>query len=247
MSRILFVTGTDTGVGKTLLAALLVRNLRQKGLCALAMKPFCTGDRSDVELLGEAIDGELSQEEINPFYFNEPVAPLVAARKEKRMISLQTVLDRISEVQTRSQCLIIEGCGGLLTPLCPGVFVVDLILQLSCEVVVVAANRLGTINHTLLTVKMLQSNGLSRIRVALMTPGDADRSVLSNREVIEKFLQPIRIVELPFLGRNANKIEVIKGKHKNIKKPLALLANWSRFPIRYSRAAKEGGSGKRES
>src|SRR6185312_6066960 len=83
--KIVFITGTDTGVGKTIFTGLLVRHLREHGVHALAMKPFCSGGRGDVKLLRAMQDAELTENEINPFYFPKPVAPLVDARRSKRL------------------------------------------------------------------------------------------------------------------------------------------------------------------
>src|SRR5882672_6525542 len=82
--KILFITGTDTGVGKTLITALLLERLRSRGAHALAIKPFCSGSRQDVALLQSLQPHELSDEVMNPFYFHEPLAPLIAARRAKR-------------------------------------------------------------------------------------------------------------------------------------------------------------------
>ena len=120
LARLVFVTGTDTGVGKTLVTALLLHHLRQRGCHALAMKPFCSGGTQDVDLLHRLQQGELSRREINPFYFAEPVAPLVAARRRRRRISAGDVLRRIRAVQRRCGCLLIEGAGGLMAPLGAG-------------------------------------------------------------------------------------------------------------------------------
>src|SRR5271165_6767216 len=147
--NIIFITGTDTGVGKTLLAGLLLHHLRQSGARALAMKPFCSGGLADVRLLQSLQPGELSDRVMNPFYFKQPVAPLVAAAT-RPAIRPGEVLKKIRLVATRCDCLIIEGSGGLLVPLGSGFTVADLIAGLDGRVVVVARNRLGTINHTLL-------------------------------------------------------------------------------------------------
>src|SRR5262249_51966743 len=144
-ARIIFITGTDTGVGKTLLTGLLVCHLRASGCHALAMKPFCSGGRADVDFLRVAQDRELTADEINPFYFREPIAPLVAARKRHIKIRLPDVLRAISDILARCECLLIEGSGGLLVPLGEGYTVADLISKLNCEVIVVSRNRLGTI------------------------------------------------------------------------------------------------------
>src|SRR5947209_4920543 len=99
--KIIFVTGTDTGVGKTLLTAVLLSHLRQQGVHALAMKPFCSGCEAgltDVDILYRLQDQELATHEINPFFFPEPLAPLVAARCHRVRITLNEVLDRIRSV-----------------------------------------------------------------------------------------------------------------------------------------------------
>ena len=87
LKRIIFITGTDTGVGKTVLTALLVRFLRERGVKAVALKPICSGDRADARALRAAMDGALSLDEINPWHFRAPVAPLLAARREQNTSS----------------------------------------------------------------------------------------------------------------------------------------------------------------
>ena len=117
MTRIIFVTGTDTGVGKTLLSSLLLVHLRRTGCHALAMKPFCTGSRKDVEFLHHAMDGEMDPDEINPFYFRQPLAPLVAGGKSRREVAMRAVIELIWRRAALCEYLLIEGVGGLLTPL----------------------------------------------------------------------------------------------------------------------------------
>src|SRR5215510_6857451 len=93
--NIVFITGTDTGVGKTLLTASLLTYLRRNGLPALALKPFCCGSRADAELFYDLQERELTLDEVNPYYFSKPVAPLAAARKQRRSIQLNDVLEHI--------------------------------------------------------------------------------------------------------------------------------------------------------
>src|SRR5215212_7683018 len=107
----IFITGTDTGVGKTLLTGLLLHHLRRSGQSALAMKPFCSGSLGDVKLLHQLQEGALSLDQINPFYFAEPLAPLVAARRERRRITMAQVLTTINRVAKRCDVLLIEGSG----------------------------------------------------------------------------------------------------------------------------------------
>jgi dethiobiotin synthetase len=219
--KIIFVTGTDTGVGKTILTGLLVHHLRTEGVHALAMKPFCSGSRADVRLLRAMQDNALTEEEINPFYFTEPVAPLVSARSLKRRISLGEVVQRIRKIATRCECLLIEGAGGLLVPLGEKFLVSDLIKRLNCDVIVVSRNQLGTINHTLLTVDALKRFCSKNIVVALVGTSKKDPSVAKNGVVLREFLGGTRVVEVEFLGKNANKNGVLKKTVRKMKKTLA--------------------------
>lgn len=219
--RIIFITGTDTGVGKTLLTGLLLHHLRREGMPALAMKPFCSGGTADVELLQMVQDGELTFREINPFYFSEPIAPLVAARRRGRRIGLDSVLGAIQAIARRSPCLLIEGSGGLLVPLGEDYTVADLIAKLDCEVVIVSRNRLGTVNHTLLTAEALQHIGIQSFKIALMNGSQRDFSSRSNAETLTGLLAPIPVVSVPFLCKNPLQPEAIKKQAKKVKKILA--------------------------
>jgi dethiobiotin synthetase len=223
--KIIFVTGTDTGVGKTLLTALLLFHLRSKGCRALAMKPFCSGGLGDVRLLQSLQRDELSDAEMNPFYFKQPVAPLVALAEGGKTIPLRAVLKRIRAVAARCDVLLVEGSGGLLVPLSEGYTVADLIAHLNCDVVVAARNRLGTINHTLLTVQALESFGISRgkISVVLMSGASRDVSCRTNQQVLAKLLRPILVAMIPFLGPKMTRTSAIETKYLVVKSILSRL------------------------
>jgi dethiobiotin synthetase len=221
LTRIIFITGTDTGVGKTLLTGLLLRYLRQSGCHALAMKPFCSGSRADTEFLHAVQDGELTPNEITPFFFAEPLAPLVAARRHRCLVSVPAVLRRIRRMAGRCQCLLIEGIGGLLVPLAEGFTVRDLIARLQCEIIVVSPNRLGTINHTLLTVEALKTIENKGLKVVLMSHKNEDACAGSNRRVLAELLAPTPVLPVPFLGANLQRIEALKKSSKKIQKSLA--------------------------
>jgi dethiobiotin synthetase len=208
--RMIFITGTDTGVGKTVLTSLLLARLRGEGAKALAVKPFCSGNRTDPTLLRALQDNELSIEEVNPFFFPEPVAPLVASRKHRRSIPLETVLDRIQSIAARCDCLLIEGAGGLLVPLGEGYSVLDLVVRLKSEVVVVSRNRLGTLNHTMLTVRELARSRVRRVKVVMMQSGREDFATRSNLEILPQLLAPTPLFLIPFLGRRACQTSVIR-------------------------------------
>ena len=240
VSRIIFVTGTDTGVGKTLLTALLLQHLRSSGVHALAMKPFCSGGRRDVEIL-RSIQGEcLPEKQINPFYFSEPIAPLVAARRQGRVIRLPEVIRAVRDVWKQCECLLVEGSGGVLVPVGETLFVADLIAALGCETLVVARDKLGTINHTCLSVQALRVRGVRRLKVVLMRPEKPDASVIGNSKILGELLAPARVISLPHLGRRIDSVEAIRRIEKKIKKTLARIADSATFSTRSLEHAPRG-------
>jgi dethiobiotin synthetase len=237
--RILFVTGTDTGVGKTLLTALLLRHARQCGCEALATKPFCSGGLDDVRILRRAQDQALSMREINPFYFEEPVAPLVAARKSGLNVKVSDVLGRIRALASRCPLLLVEGSGGLLVPLGERFAVAELIAGLGCGIVVVARNRLGTVNHTLLTLRALRHMGLASAAVALMDMPAADLASRSNLALIRELAAPIPVFTLPFLGARPEKKPSLERHAKKLKKTLAAILELGILPEPSSKSKRK--------
>src|SRR5277367_1861622 len=157
MKQTLFITGTDTGVGKTVLTALLVEFMRERGpACGTAaLKPICSGNRADARALRTAMDGALKLDEINPWHFRVPIAPLLAARKENRCVKLSQMLAHTRAMQKRFDVLLVEGAGGLLSPLGENFNSRDLILALRAIPIIVAQNKIGVVNHILLTLEAL--------------------------------------------------------------------------------------------
>ncbi len=156
-----FITGTDTGVGKTAFTCWLVRAWRRHSHDAAALKPISTGDRQDALLLRAALDHALPLDEINPVHFQEPAAPLFAARAENRSIDFTALNQAIHTMQARFSHLAVEGVGGWRVPLAPGYDIRDWARELGLPVVVVARGTLGTLNHTLLTVDSIRETGLT--------------------------------------------------------------------------------------
>ena len=219
LKKIIFVTGTDTGVGKTVLTALLVAFLRRRGRAALAMKPFCSGSRRDARLLRGLQKGCLTLDEVNPFYFDKPLAPGAAARN----VPLGAVLGKISDLARRCEILVVEGVGGLFAPLGRNYAVRDLIRSLDCKVIVVSANRLGTINHTLLTVEALQVAGQKDVTIVVMGVKKPDISAESNARMIRKMAPRTPVFEVPYLGFGASNGGGVKNNVIFLKKTLARL------------------------
>ena len=154
-----FITGTDTGVGKTFFTCWLVRAWRAAGHDAIGLKPIASGDREDAILLEQANGGRLTLDDINPYHFDQPAAPIFAARAENRTIDFVTLNQEISAL-TFSH-LAVEGVGGWRVPLAFRYDVRDWARDLALPVVVVARGTLGTLNHTLLTVDSIHDAGLT--------------------------------------------------------------------------------------
>lgn len=162
-----FVTGTDTGVGKTVVAAALAAFLRRRGVSVGVMKPFATGAvEENGELLSEdarflrwaaGIDDPLSL--VNPICFAEPLAPAVAAERAGISVDLERVRNAFAELKRRYEFLVVEGVGGLAVPVTSIHLLADLRELFSLPLWVVARPTLGTINHTVLTVHFAQRYG----------------------------------------------------------------------------------------
>ncbi len=156
----LFITGTDTGVGKTYATVLLVKALRKAGYDTAAMKPICSGERCDAEQLFEACAGTVPLNDINPIWYRTPAAPYTAAMVENRPVDLALLRDGFAKLRQRHRSLIVEGVGGWMVPLAADFFVADLAAEFALPIAVVVHNRLGALNHALLTVRDIQARGL---------------------------------------------------------------------------------------
>jgi dethiobiotin synthetase len=205
-----FITGTDTGVGKTVLTALLTRHLRKRGVNTVALKPVCSGDRADARALHAASDGTLTLDEINSWHFRAPVAPLLAACRERRQVKLADVLAHVRTMQKRFDVVLVEGAGGLLSPLGGNFDSHDLIAALRATPMVVCPNRLGAVNHVLLTLAALPRSASCQARVVLMSPAKPDAATNTNAGMLAEFFDAKRIFELPWLGRRPVGGKVLK-------------------------------------
>ena len=160
VGRSLFITGTDTGVGKTVVACAVVRALRERGFDVGVMKPMETGVLNegplDAQALRDAAGVSDTIEEICPLQFALPAAPNVAAAEEGRIVDLDRVRDNYATLAARHEVMVVEGAGGLLVPTAPGHDMGDLAQGLDLALIVVARMALGTINHTLLTLREIE-------------------------------------------------------------------------------------------
>ncbi len=155
----IFITATDTGVGKTVVALVLGTLLQEKGFNVGVMKPVqCGGD--DAEFLRKSLRLKDDPAEINPCFAREPLSPHLAFRREKRKIDVEKIRTAYGRLKQRHDIVLVEGVGGLMVPLSNDYFVADLARDLDLELVIVARPGLGTINHTLLTIEQARGRGL---------------------------------------------------------------------------------------
>jgi dethiobiotin synthetase len=204
------VTGTDTGVGKTVVSCALVAALRARGLVARAMKPVETGvtDRAgdtDAARLRRAAGDVDAWDDVCPATYEEPLAPMVAARRAGRPLDPARLDAAAARLGQGADALIVEGAGGLLVPFTRTLTLAGLATHWGLELVVVAANRLGVLNHTLLTVHEARRRGL-RVRAVVLNdaaeaPGGVAES--TNAEALRALLDGVPLVTMGRLDRVA--------------------------------------------
>ena len=191
--RGLFVTGTDTGVGKTIVAAAVCAALAARGEHVAAFKPVVTGlDEApgdwprDHELLAQVASAGQEAEDVSPLTFGPPVSPHFAAEAAGDSIEPLRLVAAARAAAEQADALVCEGVGGLLVPLTPGYLIRDLALDLDLPLLVAARPGLGTINHTLLTLEAARAGGLE-VAAVVMTPWPGEPTAMerSNRATVE--------------------------------------------------------------
>lgn len=200
--RGVFVTGTDTGAGKSVVAAAICAALAARGRSVAAFKPVVTGldeDPSDWPPDHELLAGATGQApaEVAPYTFGPPASPHWAAELDGTAIAPPRLVAAAHAAGARAEALVCEGVGGLLVPLTTGYSVRDLAVDLGLPVVVAARTGLGTISHTLLTVEAARAAGLAVAGIVMTPwPGEPEPIELSNRETVER-LSGVAVSGLP--------------------------------------------------
>ncbi|RJO63233.1 MAG: dethiobiotin synthase [Myxococcales bacterium] len=220
--RRLFVTGTDTGVGKTFVAAALILGLRRSGHTVVPMKPLESGCRmvdgqlfpEDAMRLHLAAGGDPNDDDalakVCPYRLAAPLAPAVAAEKEGIRIDERTILEAADALQREAgpdSILVIEGAGGLLVPAYPGRCMADLARLLGARLLIVARSSLGTVNHTLLTLEAARHRDLEIAGIVLNDyprPAAEDASLPYNEATIETLGGAPVLGHLPYVESAAN-------------------------------------------
>lgn len=216
----IFVTATDTEVGKTVVSSLLAAFLKKRNINVGVMKPIASGSQEDAKILKKASGVDDGLDIINPLFFKKPLAPISAARLEKKKINLSKIFKSYNKLRKKYDFLIVEGIGGILVPIKLNFLVADLIKKLNLPIIIVARPNLGTINHTLLTVKAAKSYRL-RIKGVIINyskkPGPDYNSRLAEKtapKVIEKISGVPLLGVIPYRFKTSELLE----KYVNIKK-----------------------------
>ncbi|MGM0881633.1 MAG: dethiobiotin synthase [Bacillota bacterium] len=225
--RGIFVTGTDTGVGKTVVTAAIVAALRAEGQHVGVWKPVQSGGSlgsgmTDAERLLQSTGIMERPEMVASYTFKEPLTPMLAARQAGVKLSLEGILAAGKPLMKRYDALFVEGAGGVAVPLTDDAMVADLIAQLRLPVLIVARSGLGTINHTLLTVSMLRQRDIPIVGV-VMNDGELldqqdedDPSIATNAELIERYSGSKVLGRFPSLHYTADTETLIQAVRETI-------------------------------
>lgn len=195
------VTGTDTGVGKTVIAAALVLALREKGVRALGFKPIETGVADDAPSDAAILSAASGANEplAEPLLvLGEPLAPALAAERAGAALDPELVLARLQALRAAGYALVVEGAGGLLVPLAWNFTALDLAERAGLEAIVVARAGLGTLNHVVLTAQALAARRVPLRAVILNGRGEPpDLAEATNPETLARLVPGVTIVEVP--------------------------------------------------
>ena len=209
--RGIFVTGTDTGAGKTLVSTAILAALSRRGLRVAAFKPVETGCRregsilvgEDCEKLAAASRSGQAPGDVAAYLFPEPAAPLVSAEAEGVTIDRDVVRARYDEIAANADFVLVESAGGLMVPLADGWTTRDLALELGYPGLVVVASKLGCINHALLSLEGMRSAGIpvaGYVVNEVPTDGAYPLAVATNRDILRRFADAKEVGAMPMLS-----------------------------------------------
>ena len=187
-----FVTGTDTDVGKTVICAGLARAIANKGIDIGVMKPFASAESEqspfrsrDVEILADAAKVSDPDELINPQFFSMPASPYTASKTLKVNVDLDMVMKKFQELQKTHEMMLVEGIGGIMTPILKDYFVADMIRDMRLDAIIIIKSKIGTINHTIMTSKMCKDHGVSVAGIIINDDSDGYNPDELRRDITE--------------------------------------------------------------
>jgi dethiobiotin synthetase len=213
--RGVFVTGTDTGVGKTVIAAALIRALARDGVRVAGMKPIASGAaltpaglrNADALALMRASNISAPYEIVNPYCFAAPIAPHIAAHDAAVLIDLALVRERFATLAATADCVIVEGAGGWLTPISPSASMADLAAALELPVVLVVPLRLGCLNHAFLTARAVGAHAAGLAGWVANALGPHFERAAENIATLEGHLAPAAAI-VAYASQAAEEIEL---------------------------------------
>lgn len=216
-----FVTGTDTGVGKTVVSAALTRALVARGLKVAVMKPVASGSdstpegprNSDALALMAAANVPAPYEVVNPYCFLPPISPHIAAREAATTIDLALLRSRFASLAAASDCVVVEGAGGWLAPISDTASMADLAAALSLPVLLVIGLRLGCLNHALLTIESLTTRGVAFAGWIANTIDPHFERSEENLATLSARLGEPPLARVPFLDRDADVPDLSAAVH----------------------------------
>lgn len=187
-------------MGKTVVASAIIAAMRAAGARVAPMKPVESGGSTDAQLLRDASGIAYPMELVRPFAFDEPLAPLVAARRARMRIDTSVLDAAFAELCATSDAVVVEGAGGLLVPITETENFATLFRRWNLPLVIVAANRLGALNHALLTVDVALAHGLDVRAVVLNSISDERHGTAerTNQAVLKELLRTIPVVNFPY-------------------------------------------------
>jgi dethiobiotin synthetase len=233
-----FITGTDTGVGKTLITAQIGKTIQNKNVSLGAMKPIETGvssslvptTLSDMGLLKTALGISDPMEDISPYRYQTPTSPLVASKLENKPINPQIIIEAYQKLTNRYSVMLAEGAGGLLVPINRDYLMADLAKELGLPIIIVTRFHLGTINQTALTIEAAQTRGLKieGIIFNCLEKGQPTDLEKFAPEILEEIYNVPVIAICPFLGDNPKTKFTQKDWRNSNEASFSYFSDWAR-------------------
>ena len=216
-----FVTGTDTGVGKTVVAAGIAGSMRKDGIDVGVMKPIAAGipqekgfKSSDAELLAKISGSKDSESEINPVFLPLEASPLAASRALNIDIKLNEVFSAFKRLTDKHDFVVVEGIGGVMVPIKQNYFVVDMIKEMNLPVLLVSRAAVGTLNHTLLTVRACKEYDLNIAGIVLNGVRNDSIAEKTASEIVRELTEIFVIGSIPFVdGLDASNVVDLVSRH----------------------------------
>jgi dethiobiotin synthetase len=207
-ARGLFITGTDTGVGKTFAAQGLVRALHLRGLKVAPMKPIASGCRltpaglrnEDAEALIEAAGGDFPYDKVNPFAYQPAIAPHLAAAESGRPIELDRIVQSYQELAADADVVVVEGAGGWRVPVDDQASLAEIPQRLDLDVILVVGVRLGCLNHALLSAEAIQADGCRLVGWLANMISPEDPRAAAQVDTLRRRLPAPLLGVLPWMG-----------------------------------------------